>query len=103
MARTNAVCPYLLVAYNNRDIGRRFKVGYFDDKRFPFGLWEDVDLVRRIRHAGFEVVVDAQTFIEHGGPYGQSNSILQRPFTATLRFIDNGLRFGKNGNNFLAK
>lgn len=75
------------------------KVGYFDDKRFPFGLWEDVDLVRRIRHAGFEVVVDAQTFIEHGGPYGQSNSILQRPFTATLRFIDNGLRFGKKWHN----
>ncbi len=49
--------------------------------------------------AGFEVVVDAQTFIEHGGPYGQSSSILQRPFTATLRFIDNGLRFGKKWHN----
>lgn len=75
------------------------EVGCFDDKRFPFGLWEDVDLIRRIRHAGLEVVVDAQTFIEHGGPYGQSNSILQRPFTATVRFIDNGLRFGKKWHN----
>jgi len=49
-------------------------VGYFDE-RYKHGLYEDSDLNRKIINSGRKIILDASTFVEHGGPDGGSMSI----------------------------
>jgi len=76
-------------------------VGYFDE-RFKYGLYEDTDLNRRIINSGRKVVLDASTFVEHGGPDGGSASIKQHPIRVMKATIENAYRFARKWNDYSA-
>lgn len=76
------------------------EIGYFDE-RFSYGMFEDDDLDRRIRAAGYKVALDAGNFIEHGGVTGQSTSILQYKGKAVKAFIENIIKFMVKHNSYL--
>lgn len=68
------------------------EVGYFDTQ-FSLGYYEDTDFEKRIRKAGFSIVVDRSTFVEHGGVTGASVSMGQYKRQATEAKIKNALRY----------
>ncbi len=69
-------------------------VGPFDE-RFIYGLFEDVDWSRRVREAGYDLVVDAATFVEHGGTTRASHSLRQDRIKRTKAMIVNAIAYGR--------
>ncbi len=71
------------------------EIGPFDEN-YKRGLFEDADWEKRARSAGYNLVVDAATFIEHGGPMGGSISLKQLPtIDRTRAMVANAYRYGK--------
>ncbi len=69
-------------------------VGYFDDS-FTHGSFEDDDYCIRARNAGYKVLLDASTFVEHGGPYGGAVSLRQNLFRTLKYTLKNGARLAR--------
>lgn len=70
------------------------RVGYLDE-RYKYGLFEDADWERRVRLAGYDLVLDAATFVEHGGHKGGSISLRQHPEKHMKAIITNAIKYGK--------
>lgn len=77
------------------------KVNYFDP-RYKYGLYEDVDLTLKILKQGKNVVLDAATFVEHGGPKGSSVSLKQHRLRKLKALIVNTIKFANKWNNYLS-
>lgn len=67
-------------------------VGYFDE-RYKYGMFEDIDLCRRLRSAGYRLILDKATFVEHGGPKGASVSLKQNRKKHIKAMITNALQY----------
>ncbi len=68
------------------------ETGYFDTK-FSYATFEDTDLFYRVIKNNNKIVLDASTFIEHGGIKKGSNSIMQHPIIVTKSYVSNGIRY----------
>lgn len=73
------------------------KVGFFDN-RFKYGLFEDNDWIKRVKLHGYNVVLDAATFIEHGGPKGGSYTLRQNHMRHFVSMFVNAIKFGTKWN-----
>ena len=82
----------------SRDIIR--EVGDFDP-RFKMGYFEDTDLNRRIRKAGYSIILDKSTFVEHGGVTGASVSFNQYPIESTIAKLRNAWEYAKKWNCYI--
>lgn len=71
---------------------------------FKYGLFEDTDLMARIAESGHDIILDASTFVEHGGPKGGSISLMQDFGKAASAWATNFYKCGKrNGFGKIAK
>lgn len=70
------------------------EIGYLDES-FAHGLYEDDDYCLRARKAGFQLLVDASTFVEHGGPQGGGMSFRQNLVKTLRAAFANGMRLAK--------
>jgi len=70
------------------------EIGYLDES-FAHGLYEDDDYCLRARKAGYRVLVDAATFVEHGGPRGGGMSFRQNFLKTLAAAFANGVRLAK--------
>lgn len=75
-------------------------VGYFDE-RYQYGMFEDIDLCRRLRNAGYHLVLDEATFVEHGGPKGASMSLKQDRTRHIRAMIANAIKYADKWNAHL--
>lgn len=70
------------------------EIGYLDES-FIHGFWEDDDYCIRTRKAGFQILLDASTFVAHGGPLGASMSFRQDIPRYLKYLLSNGSRLVK--------
>jgi GT2 family glycosyltransferase len=70
------------------------QVGGFDDG-FTFGAFEDMDYCITAQRAGYRVLLDASTFIEHGGAQGGSMSFRQERLKTLKHWLKNALRLAR--------
>jgi GT2 family glycosyltransferase len=77
------------------------EIGYFDE-RYKYGMYEDADINRRIMNSGRKVVLDAATFVEHGGSDGGSISIDLRSAKAMKAAFVNSLRYAMKWHDISA-
>ncbi len=70
------------------------EIGYLDES-FTHGLYEDDDYCLRARKAGYRVLLDASTFVEHGGPRGGGMSFRQNLRKTLAAAVANGVRLAK--------
>jgi GT2 family glycosyltransferase len=70
------------------------QIGGFDDG-FTFGAFEDADYCIRARKVGWQVLLDASTFIEHGGAQGGSLSFKQEWLKTRRHWLMNAIRFAR--------
>lgn len=64
------------------------------DEHYRYGLFEDADWGRKVKQAGYHLVVDAATFVEHGGPQGGSTSLKQQSLKHLEGMVKNTLKYG---------
>jgi GT2 family glycosyltransferase len=69
-------------------------IGYLDES-FAHGLYEDDDYCLRARKAGYRILLDASTFVEHGGPRGGGMSFRQQFLKTLAAAFANGARLAR--------
>lgn len=69
------------------------ELGPFDES-FEYGLFEDIDFVRRVVQK-FKVVITPFVYVHHGGIKGSSSSIFQHPLKCIYSFFINAYKYGK--------
>jgi GT2 family glycosyltransferase len=75
------------------------EVGGFD-ARFQYAMFEDTDLNRRIVASGRRIMLDAATFVMHGGPQGGSMSLAQHPWRSAQAYLVNARRYAGKWGDF---
>ena len=60
------------------------------DERFGRGFYEDADLSERLA-ANYRLLIDAKTYVHHGGPEGCSASFFQQNPLKTIRLVGGNL------------
>lgn len=70
------------------------EIGYLDEA-FQYGLYEDDDYCLRARTAGYRLLLDAATFVEHGGPQGGGASFRQHLGRTLKAAFRNGIRLAR--------
>jgi GT2 family glycosyltransferase len=93
---TNYLCGACLAA----DSSILRKEGLFDES-YKYGLYEDADLSRKLSKK-YEVIVNPEVFIYHGGPKGTHNSLMQQPARTLYHGLRNTFKFGKKCGYFTA-
>lgn len=73
------------------------EAGGFDES-FGYGVWEDIDLSRRIGRQR-AIVVAPEVYVHHGGLTGTSSSLRQHPGKFIYRSILNGWKCGRKWND----
>jgi len=68
-------------------------VGLFDES-FTYGLFEDADLVARIRQK-YRVLIAASIYVHHGGIKGSSVSLKQHPLRLNQARFINAYKYGR--------
>ncbi len=74
-------------------------MGVFDDS-FKYGMWEDTDFARRIGQK-YQIIINPEVYIHHGGVDGASGSLLQHPLKALRAGLENQYKYGKKWNDHL--
>lgn len=75
------------------------ELDYFDE-RYKYGTCEDSDLNMKVLITGKKIILDASTFVEHGGSSGGSISIKQHKFKLIKSIFVNTLKYSVKWSDY---